>query len=197
MLFKKPESQIHPVIDFPEEYPVFDFTKKEDIRLAEISKFGIGRFLEKRTGMYSFPLFKGNRDIHIGIDFFAPVGTSVYAFMEGQILYFGYLPSRGDYGHTIVTEHMWGGVPLYCLYGHLSAKSIRGKECGQAISRGEILGWVGAESENGGWTPHLHFQVSLEKPSAPDMPGVVSDDDLPWALRRFLDPRIILGPVYL
>ena len=48
------------------------------------------------------------------------------------------------------------------------------KRVGQVVERGERIGAFGAEHENGGWAPHVHFQVSLIPPATHDMPGVVS-----------------------
>ena len=37
----------------------------------------------------------------------------------------------------------------WALHGHLSAASIEGKRVGDTILRGELLGWLGEEHENG------------------------------------------------
>lgn len=186
----------HPVILFPKNYPVYHLANPQDRELAEKNTYGIGRYNEKRTGMYSTELFKGKsgqeRNIHLGIDFFAPVGTPVYAYTEGQILFFKYNASAGDYGYTLVAQH----GPYYALYGHLNKESIQNKTALQKIQKGEIIGWVGDRNENGGWTPHLHFQLSTQNPKDADMPGVVSEDQLAEALLLYPDPRIVLGPVY-
>ena len=56
--------------------------------------------------------------------------------------------------------------------------------------------FFGGEAENGGWPPHVHFQLSLERPATHDMPGVVSADDHQKALETFPDPRWVLGDLY-
>jgi hypothetical protein len=55
---------------------------------------------------------------------------------------------------------------------------------------------MGDKDENGGWDPHLHFQLSLIEPETHDMPGVVSPEDREQALRDYPDPRLVLGPIY-
>ena len=86
--------------------------------------------------------------------------------LDGHILHAGYNAPKGDYGYVIVTSHLIADgegntLQLYALYGHLSAKSVVGRKQGDTIAAGETLGWIGAEHENGGWSPHVHFQLSL------------------------------------
>lgn len=187
----------HPVILFPEPPPVFDGSLQHPEPLHRPGDFGIGRYNEKRPALYSQPLFGGIRNNHIGIDFFGPAGTPLYAFSDGGILLMGRNPDDGDYGYVIITQHVFEGRALYALWGHLQKKSLDGKTLGQKFSRGDVLAYIGAPHENGGWEyPHLHFQISFEKPSVHDMPGVVSDEDLVEALIKYPDPRLVLGPVY-
>ena len=58
------------------------------------------------------------------------------------------------------------------------------------------IGWFGDKSENGGWEPHVHFQLSLERPESCDMPGVVNPEDRDSALMKYPDPRLVLGQIY-
>jgi len=132
----------------------------------------------------------------MGIDIGTPAHTAVHAFWDGTIYACGYNEADGDYGHVIVTQHEFGGVSLWALYGHLSAASILGKAEGQSIQRGEILGAIGDTHENGGWPPHLHFQLSYQRPHTHDMPGVVTPAERLSALDIYPDPRLVLGPLY-
>jgi len=185
----------HSVLVLPETYEILDFTKPSTDHWQAPTPFTIGRYNEKRVGVYTQPLFRGNRDNHIGIDIGGPVGTPVHAFYEGEIYRLGDNANAGDYGATIVTRHLLNGVEIYALHGHLSRKSLD-KKPGQAIAYGEIIGWLGDETENGGWPPHVHFQLSLVAPESADMPGAVSDEDLEAALKIYPDPRSVLGPLY-
>ena len=62
-----------PVIDLPDGYEVYDFTQGYDPERSMRSEFGVGRFNEVRKNMYTSELFKGERNIHMGIDIAAPV----------------------------------------------------------------------------------------------------------------------------
>jgi murein DD-endopeptidase MepM/ murein hydrolase activator NlpD len=147
--------------------------------------------------MYTTELYASSRrDIHMGIDIAAPVGTGVHAFADGTIFLFGYNGAPGDYGYTLITRHQWEGGALYALFGHLAKESIQGKAEGAPFRQGEVLAWVGPKEENGGWNPHLHFQLSLVEPRTCDLPGVVSEEQREEALRIYPDPRLVLGPIY-
>lgn len=184
----------HPVVHLPDEYEVRDFTSGE--YSPSKYEFDIGRYDELRPGMYSTDLFAGERFLHVGIDIGGPVGTPCMAFMDGEISHFGYNPAAGDYGNVVITRHEIGGVLVWALYGHLDAASIEGKWVGQKVNAGEVIAWFGAFHENGGWDPHLHFQLSLVEPETHDLPGVVAPEDRMNALAIYPDPRNVLGPLY-
>lgn len=188
-----------PVIDLPPTYEVFDFTGGYDPARDLKGEFGIGRYNEDRRGMYETALFKSGeapRTIHVGIDIGAPVGTPVKAFFGGEIFLVGNNAAEGDYGHTVITRHVLGGQELFALHGHLGAASIALRAPGSKFSAGEVIAWVGDRHENGGWNPHLHFQLSLRRPEKCDMPGVVSPAQRKSALRLYPDPRLVLGALY-
>jgi peptidoglycan LD-endopeptidase LytH len=185
-----------PVIALPDDYEVYDFTNSYDPDRVLRTPYGIGRYNEKRRGMYTTALFEGVRDIHVGIDIAAPVGEPVHAFFDGEIFAFAYNAAPGDYGYTLVTQHCIHEQTVWALYGHLQARSMEGKSVGQRVARGEVIAWVGDRHENGGYNPHVHFQLSLECPKGADMPGAVSDTDREHALTIYPDPRIVLGSLY-
>jgi murein DD-endopeptidase MepM/ murein hydrolase activator NlpD len=190
----------HPLIVVPEGEPleVFDFTRGYDPDRAR-SDYGVGRYDERRVGMYDAALFtagKRARDVHMGIDIGAPAGTEVFAFDDGAIFLFGDNAAPGDYGPTLVTRHVLDGRDLYVLLGHLSRRTLDGKRTGQQFARGDVLGWVGTKEENGGWNPHVHVQLAWAAPERPDLPGVVADADRAAARERYPDPRLILGALY-
>lgn len=190
-----------PVIDLPGpgEYEVYDFTVDSNEGRARSSVYGIGRYNEKRRGMYITELFAGDaepRDIHVGIDIAAPAGTPVKAFYDGIIHLAGINPAAGDYGGTLITEHRLGERVIWALHGHLSHASVAGRRSGTPIQCGETIAWLGGKDENGGWNPHLHFQLSWERPERCDLPGVVSESDRARALAIYPDPRWVLGPLY-
>ena len=185
------------VMDLPAELEVYDFTKGYDPHRELDSPYGVGRYNERRPGMYLGDQFKeGARDLHVGIDLAAPAGTAVFSFYRGTVFKLGDNALPYDYGPTIITAHEWLGQKIYALYGHLSRKSLELWRPGDVFEAGETLGTLGSHEVNGGWNPHLHFQLSLIEPDTHDLPGAVSYSDRDWALRAFPDPRLVLGPLY-
>jgi murein DD-endopeptidase MepM/ murein hydrolase activator NlpD len=193
-MIKWQTGRYHPVVDLPNQYEVRDFTGGN--YTPSRFEYDIGRYDELRPGMYSTDLFSDGRFLHIGIDIGAPVGTPCMAFDQGEISHFGYNPADGDYGYVIITKHLVDNNPIWALYGHLNAESIKGKKIGQKISRGEVICWMGDKHENGGWESHLHFQLSINEPETHDMPGVVDPKKRDEALVNYPDPRLVLGPIY-
>ena len=187
-------SQYHQVVDLPEDYTVLDLSG--GTWTPPKTKYSVGKYDEVRPNMYNTELFGGTRLIHMGIDIGGPVGTPCMAFAEGEVSHFGYNPEPGDYGNVVITRHDIDGTPVWALYGHMDAASIEGKTVGQKVSAGEEIAWFGARHENGGWEPHLHFQLSLVEPGTHDLPGGVAPEDREQALLDYPDPRLVLGPLY-
>ena len=146
--------------------------------------------------MYTAPQYESRRNIHMGIDIWTPAGEAVYAFFEGKLAYKANNNRRGDYGPTLVTEHYINGIQLFALYGHLTLDTLSSAELGDTFKAGDQLGAVGSAAVNGGWEPHLHFQLSWYDPGEADMPGVVSSEQHKEALRRYPDPRIVWSDLY-
>lgn len=193
-ILKTASVDFYPVVDLPKNYSVLDLNKNS-WNLPE-TEFCIGKYDEYRPNMYNTNIFAGIRNIHMGIDIGGPVGTSCMAFTDGVISHYGYNPEPGDYGNVIITKHKISQTTIWALYGHLDSLSIANKSVGQKLSAGEILGNFGNNQENGGWEPHLHFQLSLIEPLTHDLPGVVSSEDRKQALLDYPDPRLVLGPLY-
>ncbi len=182
------------MVFLPKEYTVLDLSKGNWENPE--SEFSVGKYDELRPGMYNTEIFRGKRSLHVGIDIGGPVGTPCMSFMKGEVSHFGYNPEPGDYGFVVITKHSIDGQNVWALYGHLDSKSVEGKFVGQRILAGETIGWFGDSGENGGWEPHLHFQLSLIEPETHDMPGVVAPEDREQALKDYPDPRLVLGPLY-
>jgi len=186
--------QFHPVVVLPTSYQVADFTG--EITSEYATPWVVGRYAEHRPAMYTQGLFGGSRTLHMGIDLGGPVGVAVHAFDAGHILHVGYNAQPGDYGHVIVSEHQYDGRALYALHGHLSRSSTVRWKPGQTFSKGDVLGWLGDIEDNGGWPPHVHFQLSWNRPNTCDMPGVVDPKEEQSARRLYPDPRMVLGNIY-
>jgi len=184
----------HPVVVLPPDAAALDLTGGA-ARYPE-GPWTIGRYDELRPGVYTADLFGGARCLHVGVDLGGPAGVAVHAFAAGRVLHAGYNPAPGDYGHALVTAHRLDGVALYALHGHLSTASVARWRPGDAFGRGDVLGWLGERHENGGWPPHVHFQLAWDDPGTHDMPGVVDPAERAAALRRYPDPRLVLGTLY-
>ena len=193
-ILKTASVDFHPVVDLPKNYEVLDLTKNS-WNLPE-TEFCIGKYDEYRPNMYNTNIFDGIRNIHMGIDIGGPVGTSCMAFTDGVISHYGYNPEPGDYGNVVITKHRISQITIWALYGHLDYLSIVNKSVGQRVSAGDMIGNFGNNKENGGWEPHLHFQLSLVEPLTHDLPGVVSSEGREQALLDYPDPRLVLGPLY-
>ena len=184
----------HPVLVFPEAPVLLDLSGRTPPSDSG-HRYSIGRYNETRN-IYTQELFGGERNIHIGIDLGAPAGTEVTAFTDCTLYAFGNNDSDGDYGPTLVTEQEVNGAKIWALYGHLSLCSLEGKVLGMAFKAGQRIGQLGPPHENGGWPPHLHFQLAKMAPDGADMPGAVRAEELNQALRDYPDPRTVLGPLY-
>ncbi|MDZ7771934.1 MAG: peptidoglycan DD-metalloendopeptidase family protein [Balneolaceae bacterium] len=190
------ERAFHRVMKMPGDAPVLDLGQRRNISFIRELPWAIGRYNEKRRNMYLAPQYEGRRNIHMGIDLWTRAGAPVYAFGRGEIAYLADHDQQGNYGPTIVTRHRVEDAPLWALHGHLSRGSLERWKPGDDVGRGALLARLGTEEENGGWVPHLHFQISREDPGEADMPGVVAEEEISEALRRYPDPRIILGEIY-
>lgn len=187
----------HPVVLLPPGYTVLDLSRPWPAGAATEApaRWTVGRYDEDRV-IYTQPLFGGARTLHVGIDIGGPEGTAVHAFSAGEVIHAGVNPAAGDYGPTLVTAHLHEGRPLYALFGHLAAGSLARSPVGRRFQPGDVLGWLGGEHENGGWPPHVHVQLAWERPSTHDLPGAVRPADRADALRRYPDPRMVLGALY-
>lgn len=186
----------HPLVKAGRKLRHIDLSGGYDPDALKEGDWGVGGYAEARPGMYTSHIFGGRRYIHMGIDIWAPAGTPVYCFCDGIIMGYRDNDNPLDYGPTIITSHEIDGLALYALHGHLSRECLKRLSTGMEIKAGDLLGDLGTEQENGGWVPHLHFQLSRVKPDVPDMPGVVAPEELEEALQTYPDPRTVLGPLY-
>jgi murein DD-endopeptidase MepM/ murein hydrolase activator NlpD len=157
----------------------------------------IGAYGEDR-GIYTQALFAGARTVHLGLDLGGPEGVAVHSPLDGEVLHAGYNPAEGDYGYTVVTRHRLPADPgraVHLLFGHLSAASLGRSPVGRRVGRGDVLGWLGGPSENGGWPPHVHVQLCWDDPGRPDLPGAAPRAEAEAWMARFPDPEAVLGPL--
>ena len=96
---------------------------------------------------------RGNR-FHAGVDYPAPMGTTVWAAGDGVVTFTG--PADG-FGTLVVVQHSSG---VTTFYGHLSKILV---PVGKRVSRGTPVGLVGMTGDATG--PHLHFEVRVRDAS--------------------------------
>ncbi|HXF78264.1 MAG TPA: M23 family metallopeptidase [Usitatibacter sp.] len=90
---------------------------------------------------------------HEALDIMAPRGTPVLAAGDGVI--------------AKLSRHPLGGITIYeddpernysYYYAHLD-RYAPGLHVGQAVRRGEVVGYVGSTGNAPAWAPHLHFTI--------------------------------------
>jgi 4-aminobutyrate aminotransferase-like enzyme/Ser/Thr protein kinase RdoA (MazF antagonist) len=171
-----------------------------DLRDAGV-RVGVGRYDEPRL-LYTTPLFATGasplderRTVHLGLDLFTAAGTPVYAPLAGAVHALADNAAAQDYGPVVVLQHRTeDGHDFFTLYGHLSRESLEALEVGQPIAAGQRLGRVGAAAVNGGWTPHLHFQLIADLLDLQtNFPGVAPPSQREVWLSLSPDPNLLIG----
>lgn len=145
------------------------------------ARFLWGGYLEHRS-LYQSDLFLGDqeaiRDVHLGIDIWGIVYDLVFAPLDGIIHSFAYNDRHLDYGFTLILEHKIQNEKIYALYGHLAPTYYHTWEKGRKVKAGEVIADLGPKETNGGWLPHLHFQLIKDMEGREgDFPGVCSAED--------------------
>ena len=170
-----------------------NFLKKND------SQIGIGLYKEKRK-IYNGKNYISNlnskkrRDIHLGIDIFAPIGTKINAPFDGKVFILKDNAFKYDYGPTIVLEHKLDNTnKFYTIYGHLSKNSLKNFKIGQKIKKNQLIANIGNYPVNGNWPPHLHFQIAIDMMGEKEnFPGVSEDFLLSLWSKISPDPNLII-----
>jgi 4-aminobutyrate aminotransferase-like enzyme/Ser/Thr protein kinase RdoA (MazF antagonist) len=188
------------VPDFAETEP-FTHTLWEQLRAAG-AHVGIGCYDEARP-IYTTDAYRveGNdgpewRALHVGLDIFQEPGSPVYAPLDGIVHSFADNAAPRDYGPTIILEHTVadGTLTFYTLYGHLSRGSLDGLRAGMPVARGMEIARIGGADVNGGWPPHLHFQIITDLLGKHgDFPGVARPSQRALWLSLSPDPNLIAG----
>ncbi len=88
--------------------------------------------------------------MHEGIDIGVSYGTPIHAAASGTVIYCGW---ESGYGNLTVLDH---GGNLATAYGHQSSIAV---SCGQHVTQGDVIGYVGSTGHSTG--PHLHFEVRV------------------------------------
>ena len=88
--------------------------------------------------------------MHEGIDIGVGYGVPIRAAAAGTVIYCGW---ESGYGNLVAIDH---GDSLSTAYGHQSSIAV---SCGQQVSQGQVIGYVGCTGHCFG--PHLHFEVRI------------------------------------
>jgi murein DD-endopeptidase MepM/ murein hydrolase activator NlpD len=92
--------------------------------------------------------FTGDAGFHPGLDISADYGEPVQATADGIVVS---AAQNGNYGNLVVVEHGYG---IVTKYGHLSRFAVTN---GEAINRGDVIGYVGSSGRS--TSPHLHYEI--------------------------------------
>ena len=106
---------------------------------------GTGRFQWPVIGRITQDYWYGHR----ALDIAAPVGTPIYAADGGFVTFVGW--TDVGYGNLVRIDH---GNGFSTWYAHQSAVNV---VLGQAVKRGDLIGYVGSTGRSSG--PHVHFEI--------------------------------------
>lgn len=105
---------------------------------------------------------------HEGIDVTAAYGSPIIAPAAGRVVDMGW---RNGFGLAVEIDHGYG---VHTIYAHMSRTAV---QVGQAVRRGDRLGFVGSTGLSTG--PHLHYEVHVNgRPTDPlrfIMPSAIAD----------------------
>jgi len=143
------------------------------------TKIIAGGYLEPRA-LYTSTAYdtignrgRESRSIHLGIDYWLPEYTPIYALFDGEVVIAVNDAGEKEYGGLVVLKHQTEEFVFYTLYGHNTVESATKNKVGDYIKRGEKVAELANYPENGNWAPHLHFQVLLSLfDYKTDYPGV-------------------------
>ena len=108
------------------------------------------------------------RQVHLGVEFVNPRGTSVYAAKSGIVVFAGadartlFGPDLDYYGNLVVLAHnvhSLSGKQVFTLYGHLESVALK---AGDVVDDLGLVGKVGSTGVAIG--AHLHFEVRVADP---------------------------------
>jgi murein DD-endopeptidase MepM/ murein hydrolase activator NlpD len=119
--------------------------------------------------------FSKQRQMHQGIDWAAPRGTTVRAAGDGVVVA---AARHGSYGHYLRIDH---GGTVETAYAHLDRYAAKLRP-GRIVRQGDEVGRVGSTGRATG--PHLHYEVLVAgrridplvfAPAAPEPAGELAD----------------------
>jgi murein DD-endopeptidase MepM/ murein hydrolase activator NlpD len=158
--------------------------------LAPLGQYGLDETQRALVGSGRFPIAgratwsddwwmprhtDGTWRVHEGLDLFAPMGTPVMAPVDGVVRV-----ANGGLGGLSVTVQQPDGTRWYMA--HLSAIAA-GLASGDAVTTGQVVGFVGDSGDAKGTSPHVHLQIH-PRGGGPVPPKPVIDRMVADALAR-------------
>jgi 4-aminobutyrate aminotransferase-like enzyme/Ser/Thr protein kinase RdoA (MazF antagonist) len=191
-----------------------------DLGTAEAAAIGadiaapywIGKYAEPRL-IYTSDAFRAGdykssnrRSIHLAVDVFADAGHDLYAPLDGVVIAVENRDWHLDYGGVVILRHETpDGDGFYTLYGHLDPAVVGELSVGDVVARGQGFCRLGTPAQNGGWAPHVHFQLAVGIAGmGDDWPGVADPDQMdvwgamcpnPAALLNLADDYVAYAPL--
>lgn len=104
---------------------------------------------------------------HRGVDLTPGLGADIHVIAAGTVRIA--TEAGGDYGVTVVVDHIIDGQLVSTRYAHMIRGSLA-VSVGETVTAGQVLGKVGETGKATG--PHLHFEVLLG--------GTTHIDPMPW-----------------
>lgn len=104
---------------------------------------------------------------HSGTDLTPGAGAEIHAVAAGTVRIA--TEAGGDYGVTVVIDHVIDGEVVSTRYGHMQYGSL-GVEVGDTVQAGQVIGKVGSTGKSTG--AHLHLEVLLG--------GTTQTDPMAW-----------------
>lgn len=117
---------------------------------------------------------------HRGVDLNAPIGTAVFAALDGQVVLSG---KHRQYGNYVVIEH---GNGVATLYAHHRLNLV---QAGEIVRRGQKIAEVGRTGNSTG--PHLHFELKIDGVQRNPLPVLNDEEEIPAELAA---QNALLGP---
>lgn len=105
---------------------------------------------------------------HKGVDLTAPMGTAVFAALDGQVI----ISARHkQYGNYVVVDH---GNGVSTVYAHHRLNLV---QSGDIVRRGQKIAEVGRTGNSTG--PHLHFELRIDGLQKNPLPLLNDVEEIP------------------
>lgn len=108
------------------------------------------------------------RGRHKGVDLTAPMGTAIYAAMDGKVIM---AARHRQYGNYVIIDH---GNGVMTLYAHAKLNLVHE---GDIVRRGQKIAEVGRTGNATG--PHLHFELRVDGVQQNPLPSLDDEEEIP------------------